>query len=110
MATQIEIIGCGPFEVQAAFYYAVPVNLRLGSANDQSRTPAGTRLSAQELQELKDGILYEYVATVSIRGMSTAEAQAAVQQARSDYAAAAAAQYRARFLYVGKAFDGTNWS
>ena len=58
MSIKLEIIDFSAERVTAAFYWSVPVGDQLDGAVDATRTPSGSALSAQELQDLKDGKLY----------------------------------------------------
>ncbi len=111
MAVKIEILSITPKMVSLALYY--PIAVPITAADDQTRTAAGTRLSAQELQDLKDGTLFELVKSVSLSGMSKAKAKAHIEGLWDNRKAEAEAAY-ARFYrdaeLVGKAYDGTSWS
>ncbi len=113
MAVQIEILSLSPERANLALYYPVPVGQQIAAAVNQTREAAGVRLSAQELQDLKDGKLAELVKTVSISGMSKVEAKARIEASWGERQAEARAAYATMFRdadLVGKAFDGTSWS
>ncbi len=111
MAVKIELLSITTSRASVALYY--PVASPIAAANDQNRLPVGTRLSAQELQDLKDGTLFELVKNVSISGMSKAEAKTYIESLwvgrQAEATLAYAALYRDSDL-IGKAFDGANWS
>lgn len=111
MATKIEILSITVNAVSLALYY--PIASPIAAGSDPTRAPAGTRLSAQEEQDLKDGTLFELVKTISLSGMSKVQAKAHIEglweNRKAEAKAAYAALYRDADL-VGKAFDGTVWS
>lgn len=110
MATRIEILASDRENATAAFYYVVPVGSRLAGAADVERVAAGSRLSAQELQDLKDGALIEVVRTFSTRGMTAGQARTRLQNTWAELEAAALADYTARYRFSHLAWDGTAWS
>ena len=111
MTVKIELLSITPSAVSVALYY--PVTVPIAEANDQSRTAAGLRLSAQELQNLKDGTLFELVAGVSINRLTKAQTKSYIEGLWDARKAEAEATYAALYRdinLVGKAFDGTSWS
>ncbi len=111
MAVKIELLSISPGSAGVALYY--PVASPIVAANDPSRTPAGTRLSPQEKQDLKDGTLFELVKSVSLSGMSKAQAKDHIEglweNRKAEAKVAYAMLYRDADL-VGKVYDGTSWS
>ena len=77
MATQIEILSIWPNAASVALYYVVASPI--AAANDPARIAAGTRLSAGELQALKDSTLFELLHTVSLSGMNKPQAKARIE-------------------------------
>jgi len=110
MAIKIELIDITNNLLTAAFYYPVPAQRRLPAANDQSRTPQGSRLSSQELQELKDGELFEFVVTQDISGMTRPQVRQMLENVYARKKRDAAAQYKSLYGVVGIAWDGTSWN
>lgn len=111
MAVKVEILTMAPQSVSVALYY--PITNVIAEANDPSRTAAGTRLSATELQNLKDGTLFEFVQSVSINRLSKSEAKAYIEGLWDARQIEALAEYQASYRdanLIGKAFDGVNWS
>ena len=111
MATKIEILSITPTLVSLAFYY--PIASPIAEASDPTRVPAGTRLSAQEVQDLKDGTLFEQVQDISINRLTKPQAKAYIEGLWASRQATALEEYQAVWRdadLVGKAFDGTSWS
>jgi hypothetical protein len=116
MAIRIEILSVQPTGITVAFYYPVPANIQSTAANDQARVPAGNGLSAAELQELKDGTLFEHIKTLDPQSMSLNEVKQAIENLWSDSIHEAKSAYMQLYSYinlpnaVGKTWDGTTWS
>ena len=111
MAVKIELLSISPSTVLVALYY--PVVSPITAANDPNRTAAGTRLSALELQDLKDGTLFELVKNVSLSGMSKEKAKDHIEGLWDNRKVEAARTYAALYRdadLVGKTYDGTSWS
>lgn len=110
MAVRIEILATTVESASIALYYPIAAGSRLTAANDQSRVAAGTRLSTQELQDLKDGALFEVRRDFSIRGMTAAQARARLQNMWAELQDEALAEYTARYRFAHAAWDGSAWS
>ena len=111
MAIQIEILSLTSQQVSLALYY--PATNPIAEAADANRTPAGTRLSVQEQQDLKDGTLIELLKSVKILHKTKAQARARVEAVWEESADLAQFQYQATYRnadLIGKAFNGTVWS
>ena len=111
MATKIEILALTPERASLAFYYVIAAPI--AAAIDSTRTPAGTRLSVAEQQDLKDGNLFEMLMSATISGLSKAAARTVVEAMWSDHEAEALLAYTrlyARADLIGMAWDGTSWS
>ena len=106
---KIEIISETGTDTTAAFYYPVPLGKQLPAAADNTRTAAGSALSAQELQDLKDGKLFEYMYSTGTRGMTTPERQSKLVSAWATSLAAALKQYEALYSAAGDYYDGSTW-
>lgn len=110
MAVRIEILETTADSASIALYYPIAAGSRLTAANDQTRTAAGARLSAQELQDLKDGALFEVLRSFSIRGMTAAQARVRLERMWTELQDEALAEYTARYRFAHAAWDGTSWS
>lgn len=110
MAVRIEILATTSDSASIALYYPVAAGSRLSAANDQARAAAGTRLSAQELQDLKDGALFEIVRSFSIRGMTPTQARTRLERMWTELQDDALAEYAARYRFAHAAWDGSAWS
>ncbi len=111
MAIKIEILDLTPERASLAFYYVIASPIV--AAADTTRTPAGTRLSAAEQQDLKDGTLFELRMTATISGLSKADARTRVEALWSDHEVEALRTYNRLYAaadLVGKAWDGAAWS
>lgn len=109
MAIQIEILQITN-KVKAAFYYPVPPALFQPASVDPSRLPAGTRLSASEIQDLKDGTLYEYIIDeVKPNNVTVAEIQNKLIQLYNSRKSDAATRYTRAYSSDGLAWDGIDW-
>lgn len=109
MAVRIEVLSANRSEAHVALYYVIPEVSRLAAAVDANRVALGTRLSAQELQDLKDGVLFEVDRTVSVVGMTNGQARTRLQNLWTEMESAALAEYTARYRHAHVAWDGTNW-
>ena len=110
MAVRIEILTTTAESASIALYYPVAAGSRLAAANDQTRTAAGTRLSAQELQDLKDGALIEVLRAFSITGMTASQARTRLERMWTELQDEALAAYTARYRFAHAAWDGSAWS
>lgn len=113
MALRLEVVGKSARSVSVAFYYPVPGPVQEASAADSSREPAGgmaTRLSAQEITELRAGTLFELTRSFSTHGFTVAQMQARLEVAWTELQDAALDDYKARYKNLHDAFDGTSWS
>ncbi len=85
----------------------------IAEANDQNRIPAGTRLSAAEKEDLKDGTLFELVQSVSINRLTKAETKTYIEGLWVARQTEALDEYQEVYRdvnLVGKAFDGASWN
>ncbi len=110
MAIKIEIISRSRQTVSAAFYFPIAVDDQIAAANDQTREPVGSALSAQEVQELKDGALHEVVSAVRVLGKFRAQVSAILEQRWTDGQVKALRDYTSRYQDVGLSWDGSAWS
>ena len=111
MAILIEILDITETTGKAAFYYPVPTALQLPGAADQTRTPAGNRLSPNEVQALKDGILFEWVLTKARPpGTTVPQIQAALEGLYDPERLKAGKEYKRIYAGIGIAWDGTFWT
>jgi len=110
MSIQIEIINLTGIEVRAAFYYEVLPNQYLPASEDQSREPEGTRLSEQEIQDLKDGRLFEKIRIIRIEGMRVNQIQAKLVSEYNSGRQDVMAEYSKFYMGAGLAYDGSGWS
>lgn len=110
MAVRIEVLATTAESASIALYYPIAVGSRLAAANDQTRAAAGTRMSAQELQDLKDGALFEIVRSFSIRGMTPAQSRTRLERMWAELQDEALAEYAARYRFAHAAWDGSAWS
>ncbi len=111
MGTKIEILALTPERASLAFYYIIASPI--AAADDPTRTPAGTRLSVAEQQDLKDGKLFEVLMSATIGGLSKAAARTVVQTMWVDHEAEALVAYTrlySRADLIGMAWDGARWS
>lgn len=104
---KIEIITEGATEVTAAFYYPVPPGQYLPGSNDQSRTPVGSALSAQEIQDLKDGNIIEHLWSSGSDGLTTAQRQSKLVSEWAQERGDALSAYRQNYKSIGSYYDGT---
>jgi len=113
---KIEIISVQPQSITAAFYYPVPQSVYSSASVDPSRIPAGNGLSAQELQDLKDGKLWELVRDVDPESKTQVEMRLRIERMWDELKGPAKQDYIQKFSYtnmssaVGKVWDGNTWS
>jgi hypothetical protein len=113
---RIEIISVTDQEVGLALYYPVPAHLYSVASKDPSRVPLGNGLNAQELQDLKDGKLFELEKSVSPEAKTQAEMRAAIEKTWDSSKSQAKTAYKQAYSYmnlpnlVGKKWDGNSWS
>ena len=103
---QIEILSEDGIVVTAAFYYEIPFGQQLLSAEDQNRTPAGTSLSAQELQDLKDGKIFEVIWSSGATGLNTAARRSKLVSEWAQNQGDAKAEYKSVYGASGDYYDG----
>lgn len=112
--TLIEILGADSGRLRVAFYYPVPANMQTPGAIDPSRIPQGTSLSATEISQIQNGVRYEYITEIPLpEDITLAQLKNLIEAKRGELQGDAANEYRSRYgleRYVGKHFDGTNWS
>ena len=116
MATRIEVLKLmDNHRIRVAWYYEIEKKQQLPGAVDASREPAGTRLSAQERQALKDGKLFELVKVLSVSGSAKDTKMAQRLEVQwAELQGEALAEYR-RLYGLGQltehaAWDGSGWS
>lgn len=111
MAVQIEILHRSQSRIGVAFYYPIAPADQLPSAANQTRGPAGSSLSAAEIQDLKDGKLIEVTFSPSIpAGANIIQIKAGLEARYTKNAAPSLARYKRRYRFSGANFNGTDWS
>ena len=110
MAIKIEIYVVTSTEVFAAFYYTVPPAQYLPASEDPSRVPVGTQLTAQELQDLKDGQLVEYTEVFPFKGQTETVVHNYLEGKWNDNRSKAQKQYTKDYGYSERRWDETGWS
>lgn len=110
---ECELLSVGKESVTAAMYYVVPADIYSPTSVDPNRVPKGTQLNATELQDLKDGKLFEYLCTITItEGTPIAEVAVALDQAWTDCQEDASTLYNKLFglaTYIGYHRDAGVW-
>jgi len=115
MTTHVEIIAAQPTSITVALYYLIPEGLRSSVAADPDRVPAGSGLTVEEVQQLKDGTLFEVIQEIDPATLSLNELQKAVELAWRTYQGEAKKDYIRAYSYVnipglvGRTWDGTTW-
>lgn len=107
---KIEITDLTADQVRALFYYEVSPTDYIPSSADQNRIPEGTRLSAQEIQDIKDGRLIEYIFIQRNKGKDLDKIQSDLEKEYTKEAQNARNKYISDFSGVGSAWDGAVWS
>ena len=113
---RIEIISVTDQEIGLALYYPVPANIYSVASKDPARMPLGNGLNAQELQDLKDGKLFEIEKTLSPEAKTQGEMKAAVEAIWNSSKSEAKTSYKQKYSYmnipnlVGRKWDGNSWS
>lgn len=114
MAVRIEILSAKPTLMKAALYYAIPAPQRLPGAVDVTRVPAGVRLSPTEVNQLRQGALYELVREFNIIPASTAgDIQGVLEREWNRNRQFAMQEYRKKYTntqFNGFFWDGASWS
>lgn len=109
----IETLGGDRKRIRAAYYYDVPVGIQLPGAVDSTREPqrgVDTNLNQAAKDGLKAGTVYEYLRSFDIDPAWTiAEIRSQLEADRLALQAIAAAEYKDKFQFVGRFFDGTDW-
>jgi hypothetical protein len=108
VATQIEILNYTQDKIEAVFYYPVPANKYLPASADPNRVIRGTALSAQEIQDVKDGRLVEYYIAKNPKGRTYKQLQNRLVAVYSDLQSKAGREYQEN--YAGTIYDGTSWT
>ena len=113
MAVKCEVIAVDGQKLTIAYYYPIDVADQLPAAVDANRVPAGSALSAQEIQDLKDGKIYEQLEVYEVPfGTPIATIAGKVQQRWNNGQDAALEEYKARYSFssqVGRWWDGNVW-
>lgn len=82
MAIRIEILGLSDVDgrnaIRVALYFPVALAQQSPLAANPARVAAGIKLSASELQDLKDGKIVEEVREIDATGLTTAQLRAAL--------------------------------
>lgn len=104
---EIEILEMTRSQVTAAFYYPVT---RLPAAEDQSRTPRGSSLLAAQIQDLRDGKVFELIFDKATRGGNVAQIQAKLVQAYKANRQRALGRYTKLYSGGGTSYDGSQWT
>lgn len=103
---KIEILTETSTQTSAAFYYPVPPGQILPAAIDQTRTPAGVALSAEEVQELKDGEIVEIIWDSTTLGLDVPQRQSQLVNEWAQNQAPAIAEYKILYEAAGQYYDG----
>ena len=104
---KIEILSDSGTETSALFYYAIPPGQVLPGAEDQSRTPQGNALNAQELQGLKDGKLYEMNWSSGSTGLDVPARRSKLVNEWAQEQSDALQAYKLQYGGTGDYYDGT---
>lgn len=103
---KIEILSESANNTSAAFYYPVPPGQQLPAAIDQSREPSGSALSAEEVQDLKDGKIVEYLWLSDTGGLDVPQRQSRLVNEWGQNQADAISRYKTDYEAVGQYYDG----
>ena len=103
---KIEILSETSSETLAAFYYDVPPGQQLLQAINPSRVPAGLSLSAEEIQDLKDGKIIEYIWNSSTGGLDVPQRQFQLVNEWGRGHEPAFEKYKTDYEAVGQYYDG----
>jgi hypothetical protein len=92
-------------QVHAAFYYVM--DDPLPAAEDQTRDPAGNALSPEEIQDLRDGTVYEYLFTMPGSGDNVTQIQSKLQAQWLGNRQRANKEYAEKYIGAGMYYDGS---
>jgi len=107
MAYQIEILSLTNTSATLLLYYPVDIQDYLPLSSNPDRDPKGTGLSAQDIQDIKDGRLIEKLEDIRIPAENAAVRQL-IESQWNKFRQAAYREYRNK--YFGRYYDGTDWS
>lgn len=112
MAIRIEILDVVDKKVHYAFYFPVPAGQEFAQAADPSRIPVGNALSAQEIQDLKDGKLIEETGNITFSaGTKKSQAASALESSWAERLPAALKDYTNTYRFgwvMGATWDDTD--
>ena len=92
-------------------YYPVPDAIYDESSVDPTRTPASNRLTTPEINNLKNGRLFEVLATVDVSGKDEAAVKTRIENLYASGESNAMNQYKKQFSdYVCQSWDGDIWT
>ena len=111
LTAEIEILSVATNgRVQAVFNYEVPVPSQLPGANDQNRSVLGVHLSAAEMQEVKDGTIWQRSFSINFPPLTPiGQIGSRLITERDALAATELAIYTQTYEHVGKFYDGSSW-
>ena len=110
MTIRLEILNISAGSVNVALYYPVPSAIYSPASVDTARTPAGIALNATEIQDLKDGKLFEYIDSLNVNGRTLPQMRVALEKLWDDRKLTAKDKYIDDYKYAGRSWDGTTWS
>lgn len=98
--------------IEVASYFNVPLDIYDVNSVDPSRTASSALLTSGELQELKDGYIFENVTQHDIVGKDADDIYELLIDAYTDYEQDTLdnAYSSAYTDYVGKSYSGGTWS
>ena len=110
MAIKIEVISEDTLQTKVAYYFRINPTDMVPGADRETRTPAGSALSGQELSDLKRGSIVEIIVDypfVAMKGLTVAGKQALFEAAWEATSLTATEQYQNRYALAGRYFDNT---
>lgn len=115
MAIRIEVLDVttsreGKPQVRVAMYFPIQAAQQSAMAVDPARTPAGVKLSAPEIVDLKDGKIVEEVHSIDATGFGNAEARTALAALWAERLPIARAHYALTYRWKGDTWtDAPAW-
>ena len=109
MPVKIEIVGEANGSIEVALYYPVPNNMYNPMSIDLERIQAGNALSAQEIIDLKEGRIFEYVVNYPTRNRSANKLKEELEKLWQDSIPKARSLYKQANSYTGIYLDNIGW-
>lgn len=97
---RVEIYSVTQQAIDVALYYPVPTEMYSPASKDMTRQPAGSTLTAAELQGLQDGHLVEVLRQINPEGLKLQQVKELIETTWRDTAEVAKRDYIRDYSYT----------